>query len=72
MFLLEIYRNLLISAAHLHLIILDAYESTRFCPAENRPQHHQTIRKYVTGNQHFFFIFFSSDNVIVMSIVTKA
>lgn len=42
----EIYRGLIISAAHLHLMIRDAYDSARYCPSENRAQHHN-IRQYV-------------------------
>lgn len=31
----EVYRTLLILSTHLHLMIRDAYDSTRFCPSEN-------------------------------------
>ncbi|XP_057380191.1 uncharacterized protein LOC130702524 [Daphnia carinata] len=31
----EVYRTLMIFSTHLHLMIRDAYESSRFCPSEN-------------------------------------
>ncbi|KZS10676.1 Uncharacterized protein APZ42_024843 [Daphnia magna] len=43
----EVYRGMMITAAHLHLMIRDAYDSARFCPSENHAQH-QNIRQ-LTG-----------------------
>ncbi len=40
----EVYRGMMITAAHLHLMIRDAYDSARFCPSENHAQH-QNIRQ---------------------------
>lgn len=40
----EVYRGMMITAAHLHLMIRDAYDSARFCPTENHAQH-QNIRQ---------------------------
>jgi len=38
----EIYRSLIITAGHLHLILRDVVDSSRNCPSDSRSQH-QTI-----------------------------
>ena len=42
----EVYRGMMVAAAHMHLMIRDAYDSARFCPTEN-PAQHQNIRQWV-------------------------
>ena len=42
----EVYRGIMVTAAHLHLMVRDAYDSARFCPTENHAQY-QNIRQWV-------------------------
>ena len=42
----DVYRGLANTAAHLHLMIRDAFDAGRYCPNENRAQH-SNIRQWV-------------------------
>jgi hypothetical protein len=55
----ELYDTLMIISAHLHVIVRDVHDSTRFCPSENFAK---LKKNAVAVRKHFSFFPFQNEN----------